>query len=173
MGCELVSGINGICNYSASGVERLWVANKSEISATDYDTNGEVTGITFTTTGGTFYEIVPALDSATFQDDLQVNGSRRNFLQTVNFGVASLTGGSIVTILETIGLSNMVAIVKTAEGYYRALGLKGSGLRTTVMTETSGTSAGNDSAFAVTIAGNATGKASFVTDACMTTLGIL
>lgn len=173
MGCELVSGINGICNYSASGVERLWVANKSEISGATYNSDSELTGLTFTTTGGTFYEIVPALDSATFQDDLQINGSRRNFLQTVNFGIASLTGGSTMEILETIGLANMVAIVKTAEGYYRALGLKGSGLRTTVMTETSGTSAGNDSAFAVTIAGNATGKASFVVDALMTTLGLL
>jgi hypothetical protein len=172
MGCELVSGIQGICNYSASGVERLWVANKSEISGVTYNAGGEITGITFTTTGGTFYEIVPALDSCTFQDDLQINGSRRNFLQTVNFGVASISASTLV-ILETIGLANMVAIVKTAEGYYRALGVKGSGLRTTVMTETTGTSAGNDSAFAVTIAGNATGKASFVTDACMGTLGIL
>lgn len=172
MGCELVSGILGVCNYSASGVERLWVANKSQIDTVGYNAGSEITGITFTSTGETFYEIVPALDSATFQDDLQVNGSRRNFLQTVNFGVASISASTLV-ILETVGLANMVAIVKTAEGTYRALGVKGSGLRTTVMTETSGTSAGNDSAYNVTIAGNATGKASFVTDGCMTALGVL
>ncbi len=172
MGCELTSGILGVCNYSASGVERLWVANKSQIDTVSYNATGEISGITFTATGETFYEIVPALDSCTFQDDLQVNGARRNFLQTVNFGVASISA-STLTILETIGLANMVAIVKTAEGYYRALGVKGSGLRTTVMTETSGTAAGNDSALTVTLAGNATGKGSFVTDACMNTLGLV
>ena len=167
MGCELTAGLAGICAYSASGVERLWLANKSEVSGVTYNTNSEITGITFTTTGGTFYEIVPALDSATFQDDLQINGSRRNFLQTVNFGVAAVSGGSVMEILETIGLGNLVAVVKTADGYFRALGIKGSGLRATVMTETSGTAAGNDGALNVSIAGNATGKASFVAASVM------
>lgn len=172
MGCELVSGLAGVCAYSASGVERLWVANKSEISGLTYNTTGELTGITWTTTGGTFYEIVPALDSCTFQDDLQVNGSRRNFLQTVNFGVAALSASTLST-LETLGLANLVAIVKTAEGDYRALGIKGAGLRTTVMSETTGTQAGNDGAIAVTIAGNAKGKASFVTAALMASEGLV
>lgn len=167
MGCELTAGLAGICAYSASGVERLWLANKAEVSGVTYNANGEVTGLTWTTTGGTFYEIVGALDSITFQDDLQINGSRRNFLQTVNFGVAAVSGGSTVEILETIGLGNLIAVVKTAEGYFRALGIKGSGLRATVMAETSGTAAGNDGALNVTIAGNATGKASFVAASVM------
>lgn len=167
MSCELTAGLSCICNYSASGVERLWLANKGDISGVTYNSDSEITGITFTTTGGTLYEVCPALDSATFQDDLQINGARRNFLQTVNFGVASMTGGSVLEILETIGLANLVAIVKTAEGYFRGLGFKGSGLRATVMTETSGTAAGNDSALQVSIAGNATGKASFVAAAVM------
>lgn len=172
MGCELINGIVGFCDYSASGVERLWVANKGQIDTIEYAVTGEVSGVTFTSTGDTFYEIVPALDSCTFQDDLQINGSRRNFLQTVNFGVGSLTPAVLLT-LEQIGLSNMIAIVKTSEGDYRALGIKGSGLRTTVMTEGSGTSAGNDSSLQVTIAGNAKGKSSFVLEAVMNTLGLI
>lgn len=172
MGCELLNGIVGVCDYSASGVQRLWLANKSEISGITYNGSGVTTGITFTTTGGTFYEIVAALDTVTFQDDLQVAGARRNFLQTVNFGVGSLTE-TVLTTLETLGLSNMVAIVLTAEGDYRGLGFKGAGLRTTVMTETSGTQTGNDGNLLVTIAGNAKGKAPFVADALMNTLGIL
>lgn len=161
MGCELVNGIVGVCDYSASGVERLWLANKSEISGITYNASGVTTGITFTTSGGTFYEVVAALDSVTYQDDLQVNGSRRNFLQTVNFGVGTLTP-TVLETLETMGLSNMIVVVKTAEGDYRGLGFKGAGLRTTVMTETSGTQAGNDGALTVTIAGNAKGKAPYV-----------
>lgn len=162
MSCELTAGLSAICSYSASGVERLWLANKGEVSGITYNSTGEVTGLTWTTTGGTLYEVVPALDSATFQDDLQVNGSRKNFLQTVNFSITSISGGSVLQLLETIGLANMIAVVKTADGLYRALGIKGTGLRATVMTETSGTAAGNDGALAVTISGNATGKASFV-----------
>lgn len=172
MGCELINGIAGVCDYSASGVERLWLANKSEISGITYNTSGVTTGITFTTTGGTFYEIVPALDTCTFQDDLQVAGARRNFLQTVNFGIGSLSP-LVLETLETMGLSNLIAIVKTAEGDYRGLGFKGAGLRTTVMTETSGTQAGNDGNLAVTIAGNAKGKAPYVSATLMNSLGLL
>jgi len=172
MGCELVSGLVGVCAYSASGIERLWVANKSEISGLTYNSGGELTGITWTTTGGTFFEIVPALDSATFQDDLQINGSRRNFLQTVTFGVAAISASTLQT-LETIGLANLIAIVKTSEGDYRALGVKGAGLRTTVMTETSGTAADNGGAITVTLAGNAKGKASFVSAGFMNGKGLL
>ena len=80
---------------------------------------------------------------------------------------------STLSTLETIGLANLVAIVKVADGTYRALGIKGTGLRATVMTETSGTSAGNDSALNVTIAGNATGKASFVVAALMASEGLI
>ena len=172
MGCELINGIVGVCDYSASGVERLWVANKSQINAISYDASGVTTGITFVSTGDTFYEIVPALDSCTYQDDLQVNNARRNFLQTVNFGVGSLSP-AVLTTLETIGLANMIAIVKTAEGDYRGLGFKGAGLRTTVMTETSGTQAGNDGNIAVTIAGNAKGKAPYVSATLMNSLGLV
>lgn len=168
MGCELINGIVGVCDYSASGVQRLWVANKSEVSGITYNASGVTTGITFTTTGGTFYEIDAALDSVTYQDDLQVNGSRRNFLQTVNFGVGSLSA-SILETLETIGLSNMIAVVYTAEGDYRGLGFKGAGLRTTVMTETSGTQAGNDGAIGVTISGNNKGKSPYIDASVMAT----
>ena len=172
MACEITNGILGFCDYSASGVERLWLANKSDISGITYNSSGVTTGITFTTTGGTFYEVVGALDSITFQDDLQVNGSRRNFLQTVNFGVGGLTS-AILDTLEDLGLSNLIAIVKTAEGDYRGLGFKGAGLRATVMTETSGTAAGNDSALNVTVSGSAKGKAPYVASALVASLGLL
>jgi len=172
IGCELLNGIVGVCDYTASGVERLWLANKAQVDAITYDASGVTTGLTFTATGETFYEIVPALDSCTFQDDLQISGSRRNFLQTVNFGVGAMTP-AVLDTLETMGLSNMLAIVKTAEGDYRGLGFKGAGLRTTVMTETSGTQAGNDGAQDVTLAGNAKGKSPYVEAALITTLGLI
>jgi hypothetical protein len=172
MSCVLVNGLECVCAYSASGVERLWLANKTQISSVGYNATGVVTGITWSDTGQTFYEICPAEDSCTFQDDLQVNNSRKNFLQSVNFGVAALSASTLST-LETIGLAALVAIVKVADGTYRMLGNKGTGLRATVMTETSGTSAGNDAAFQVTVAGNATGKASFVAEALMTSEGLI
>jgi hypothetical protein len=162
MACELLNGIVGVCAYSSSGVEKLWLANKANLSgSTEYDDCGEVTGLTWS--GGTaiVYEIDAALDSITFTDDLVVNGSRRNFLQTINFGLGSIDCTTLKT-LEDIGLSNLVAFIKTADGSYRAFGLKGSGLRATVMSSTSGTAAGNDGTIAVTLSGSSLGKASFV-----------
>ena len=168
MGCLLVEGIVGVCQYSTSGAERLWLANKSEVSGTTYDMEEMITGIT----AGTFFEIQSALDSITFSDDLVVNGARRNFLQTINFALGSIDF-EILEELETIGLSNMVAIVKGADGLYRGFGFKGAGLRATVMTDASGTSAGNDASVAVTLAGSSTGKASFLAAALPATLGLV
>ena len=169
MGCLLVNGIVGVCQYSTSGAERLWVANKSLVTGVTYNmTTGEITGIT----AGSWYELESALDTITFSDDLVVNGARRNFLQTINFALGSIDD-TILADLETIGLSNMVAIVKGADGQYRGFGFKGSGLRSTVMTDASGTAAGNDANVAVTIAGSSTGKASFLASALPGTLGLV
>ena len=166
--CVLSNGISGICAYSASGIEKIWLGNKSEYSDDEYDAGGILTGLT---TSGTTYEFVPALDSGTFQDDLVVNGSRRNFLQTINFGLDAMDAVTLQT-LEDLGLSNMIAFVKSADGEFRAFGLEGTGLRATVITEGSGTSTGNDGAITVTIAGSTTGKASFVEAALAASLGL-
>jgi len=168
MSCELINGISGICAYSASGIEKIWLANKAEFTDDEYDGDGLLTGLTTT---GVTYAFVPALDSGTFQDDLVVNGSRRNFLQTINFGLDAMSASVLLT-LEDLGLSNMIAFVKDAGGNFRAFGVKGTGLRATVITEGSGTSTGNDGAITVTIAGSTTGKASFVEAALATTLGL-
>jgi len=167
MSCELINGISGICEYSASGIEKIWLANKADITNDTYNAEGVLTGVT----GSTTYEFVPALDSGTVQDDLVVNGSRRNFLQTINFGLDAMSAEVLLT-LETLGLSNMVAFVKDASGEWRAYGLKGTGLRATVLTEGSGTSTGNDGSIVVTIAGSATGKGSYIDAAMVTQLGL-
>jgi hypothetical protein len=172
MACELISGIVGVCDYSASGVQKLWLANKDQVTGATYNASGEVTGVTFSGGTKTLYEIQPALDTCTFTDDLQVNGARRNFLQTINFGIGSIDAAILAT-LEDLGLSNLVAFVKGSDGKVRAFGLKGIGLRATVMTDASGTAASNDGSVAVTIAGTSLGKASFVNDAYAATLGLI
>ena len=167
MSCTLINGISGICEYSASGIEKIWLANKADITLDSYNAEGELTGITGTTT----YEFVPALDSGTVQDDIVVNGSRRNFLQTISFGLDAMSAATLLT-LETLGLSNMVAFVKDAAGDWRAYGLKGTGLRVTVLTEGSGTSTGNDGSLVVTIAGSTTSKGRYMDSTTVTQLGL-
>lgn len=171
MSCELLTGIQGICEYQTSGVERLWLANKADISTVSYNVDGQVTGITMASTGATFYEVVPALDTATYADDLAVAGSRRNFAQTITFGVAALNQ-SLVEVINTLGLGQFVAIV-AFDGGYRLFGHLGSGLRASAMTDVSGTAEGNDGAIEVTLSGNNKGKAPFVAEAVLTTLDVL
>jgi hypothetical protein len=172
MACELLTGIAGVCEYSSSGVEKLWLSNKTQVTGVTYNAGGEITGVTFSGGTTTLYEIVPALDSCTYTDDIVVNGSRRNFLETIVFGLGAIDK-TVLATLEDMGLSNLVAFIKTADGSIRAFGVKGSGLRVTVMTEASGTSAGNDGNISVTIAGSATGKASFVESTYAATLGLI
>jgi hypothetical protein len=159
--CELLNGLIGVCEYSSSGVQDLWLANKANVTGVTYNACSEITGITWLSGSTLVYEIGAALDSITYSDDLVVNGSRRNWLQTINFGLGSIDC-TILKTLEDIGLSNLVAFLKTSDGSYRAFGLKGAGLRATVITSASGTNSGNDGSIAVTIAGSSLGKASFV-----------
>jgi hypothetical protein len=161
MACELLSGIVGVCEYSASGVMALWLANKANVTGVTYNACGTITGITWLSGSTLVYAVDAALDSITYADDLVINGTRRNFLQTINFGLNSIDC-TILGTLEDIGLSNLVAFLELADGTYRAFGLKSTGLRATVMTDTSGTAAANSGAIAVTIAGSALGKGSFV-----------
>lgn len=172
MACELLNGIVGVCEYSTSGVEKLWLANKADVTGTTiFDDCTQLTGMTWA--GGTIkvYEIESALDTITFTDDLVVNGSRRNFLQTLNFALSSIDC-SILGTLEDIGLSNLIAFIKDSAGNFRAFGLSGAGLRATVMTDQSGTQAGNDGNVAVTISGSSTHKAVFVDPTYAATLGL-
>lgn len=174
MACELLAGITAVCEYNTSGVEKLWLANKAALTGTTYttyDSCGEVTGMTWS--GGTIvlYEIQAALDSITYTDDLVVNGSRRNFLQTINFSVGKLDCTTL-GILEDMGLSNLVAFVKLADGTFRVFGINGSGMRVSVMTDASGTNSGNDGNIAVSISGSATTKARFIDSTYAATLGL-
>ena len=174
MACVLTSGITATCEYNTSGVEKLFLANKASLTGTtylEYDACGSITGMTWS--GGTIalYEIEAALDSITYSDDLVVNGSRRNFLHTVNFSIGKLDCTNLA-IMEDIGLSNLVAFLKLADGTFRAFGINGSGLRATVMTDVSGTNTGNDGNIAITLSGSATTKAKFIADAYAATLGL-
>lgn len=174
MGCELLAGITAVCEYNTSGVEKLWLANKSSLTGTtyvEYDDCGEVTGMTWS--GGTIllYEIEAALDSITYTDDLVVNGSRRNFLHTINFSVGHLDCTTLGT-LEDMGLSSLVAFVKLADGTFRVFGINGSGLRVSILTDASGTNTGNDGNIAVTISGSSTTKGRFIDATYAATLGL-
>lgn len=169
MGCVLLNGITAVCQYDTSGVEKLWLANKDSFTgATSYDDCGEITGFTW---DGVFYEIEAALDSVTFTDELVVNGSRRNFLQTINFNVGSVDC-TILGTLEDIGLSNLIAFAKLSDGTFRAFGTSGSGLRATVISENSGTNTGNDGSLAVTLSGTGTTKARLIDAAYAATIGL-
>lgn len=170
MACELLKSIEGICEYQTSGVDRLWLANKKDITEFSYDSGGTVTAITMAT-GTTFHEIVPANDTATFADDLAVSGSRRNFAQSVGFGIAALNQ-EILEILNIIGLGKFVAIVEY-DGQFRVFGHKGSGLTASEMPDVSGTAEANDGNTEVTLIGSNKGKAPFVASAVMTTLDLL
>jgi hypothetical protein len=161
MACEILNGILGVCDYSASGVQALWLANKANITGVTYNVSGEVTGITWLSGTTLVYAVDAALDSITFEDSLVINGTRRNFLETINFGLNSIDA-TIIGTLEDIGLSNLVAFLEVADGSFRGFGLKGTGLRATVMVSTSGTASANDSKLEITIAGSNRGKAPII-----------
>jgi len=172
MACEILNGITSVCGYSASGIEKLWLANKSSLTgATTYDACGEITGMTWSAGTVTLYEIQAAIDTISYTDDLQINGSRRNFLQTINFSVGSIDC-TIIGTLEDIGLANMIAIVKLSDGTFRAFGVNGTGLRATVLTDVSGLASDNAGNVSVTLSGTNLAKAPIIDTTYVATLGL-
>lgn len=174
MACEITNGITAVCGYNSSGVQNIWISNRSSLTGTTtytVDDCGEVTGMTFASGTTILYEFESALDSVTFSDDIQINGSRRNWLQQINFALGNVDC-TVIKTLEDLGLSAVFAILKLSDGTFRLFGAKGTGLRVTVLSETSGTAAGNDATLAVTLAGTNLAKAPIIDAAYVATLGL-
>ena len=67
MSCLFSAGITRDCGYNFGGLQKVYLANASEVISVDKDTDNQITGITMSS-GATFYEFEFAIMQT--QDDL-------------------------------------------------------------------------------------------------------
>ena len=56
MSCLLSAGVTRSCGFQFGGLKKVYLANFEEVSAVAHDATGQITGVTMTSTGATWYE---------------------------------------------------------------------------------------------------------------------
>lgn len=111
MACLLTSDVAELCEYTIGGINRIWLANKSEITGYVLNPDSSVESITMAATKKFFkFEFSNTTGLAT--SSLQVNTGQKNWLQTIGMSIPR-TEQAIINTIEELGLSNIVAIVES------------------------------------------------------------
>lgn len=114
------------CSYSLPTVTDIYIANWDDISGTSTtpDTEGEaeISGISFVSTGMSFYHIEPAKDSVTFTDELATGSTGNKYrIVTLTFSVNGAYTKEMHAFLDGMSLGRYFAVIKNAEGNYLAI----------------------------------------------------
>ena len=169
MSCLISNGIARACDFTVGGLQgSVWLTNLADLGTISYDTDGQVTGVT---TGATWYEYQPELNSASLTQSLQAGQVSRFVQQTLVFSVAALTQAKIKT-LDDLALTTLVAIVKGNDGNWYFAGDNGSAMKSTAMEVTSGAADTDDAVATVTLQGSNKGHAPTILESILAAMGI-
>lgn len=136
MSCLITSGIVRDCGYNFGGLQLVYLANATEVTSVDKDTDGQITGITMSS-GATFYEFQFEPQSGQKLEELQSGTVSRYILQTLNFQLANITQTKR-NVLNDLGVGDMVAIMQDQADLYWYFGDLGRGLQATTLSIDSG-----------------------------------
>ena len=169
MSCLISNGIARSCNFTVGGLQGgVWLANLADLGDISYDVDGQVTGVT---SGGTWYEYQPELNSASLTQSLQAGQVSRFVQQTLAFSVAALTQAKIKT-LDDLALTTLVGIVKGNDGLWYFVGDNGSALKASALEVTSGAADTDDAVATITLQGSNKGHAPSVDESILAGMGI-
>jgi len=169
MSCLISNGIARACDFTVGGLQgSVWLTNLADLGTISYDTDGQVTGVT---TGATWYEYQPELNSASLTQSLQAGQVSRFVQQTLVFSVAALTQAKIKT-LDDLALTTLVGIVKGNDGNWYFVGDNGSAIKSTAMEVTSGAADTDDAVATVTLQGSNKGHAPTILESILAAMGI-
>jgi hypothetical protein len=163
MDCNISQSLLRICDFGFGGLQKVYLANKADILAYGVSSTGLVTGITMAS-GSTFYKYEFEPQNAQYTEPFQGGNISKFFLQTLTMTLAGQTQATVVQ-LETLALSNVVAIVQTQDSKYWIAGLKGRGLTATNVDLDTGTADADNFVNVITLSGGNSGKAPQIADA--------
>ena len=169
MSCLISNGIARECDFTVGGLQgSVWLANLADLGTLTYDTDGQITGVT---SGATWYEYQPELNSASLTQSLQAGQVSRFVQQTLVFSVAALNQAKIKT-LDDLALTTLVGVVKGNDGNWYFVGDNGSALKSTALEVTSGAADTDDAVATVTLQGSNKGHAPTIDSTILAAMGI-
>lgn len=112
------------CGYSLPKIVELYVANFQEVADTPLaDNKWEVASITFSTPYGKFYKVDPAINSASWSDNLAVGASGNKYrIHTIGFSYSSAYDSGMVESVDALSLGKFIAVARMADGSYLMFG---------------------------------------------------
>lgn len=159
---DLLKGDN--CGYVLQSVTNIYLANASEVTFVYGDDKYVVTGVT----GGSWYHIEPAKNTASFSDVLNVNdGGFKYRTHSLSFSVTGVYSDELQEALDQLSLGSYVAFAQFASGDAVLLGSPTAGIEATVVTNTGAASASETSGISVEMSADLTNSAYSFTDAEM------
>lgn len=127
--CVLNSNLlrSNTCGYSLGQISRIYLANYDQVSAVTLSSDAqEVDGITMVS-GGKWYQIDPARNSATWTDELVVTDQGGKYrTHTLNFSVLGTYSPVLADALDALSLGRYIAVIKRSDETYVMLGRVGS-----------------------------------------------
>lgn len=169
MSCLISNGIARTCDFTVGGLKgSIWLTNQADLGTITYDTDGQVTGVT---SGATWYEYQPELNSASLTQSLQAGQVSRFVQQTLVFSVAALSQAKIKT-LDDLALTTLVAIVQGNDGNWYFVGDNGSALKSSALEVTSGAADTDDAIATVTLQGSNKGHSPTIDSTILAGMGI-
>ena len=163
MSCLLSSGVTRSCGYQFGGLKKVYLANFEEVSAVTKQADGEITGITMTSTGATWYAFEYEPNTAQKLEELQAGAVSRFVNQTLNMKLANVTQAKR-NVLNELANATLSVILQTQDDLYWFFGepTLSAGLRATVLSIDSGTAQADDAAVTITLVGGNLGYANSV-----------
>lgn len=126
------------CGYSLPQIVELYLANLADVTDTqvgkpETGTGIEVQSIKMKTTGegasastARWYKVEPAVNSASWSDNLGVGGNGNKYkIHTVGFSYSSAYDAAMVDNVDALALGKYVAVAKMVDGSYIMLGRVG------------------------------------------------
>lgn len=163
MSCLLSAGVTRSCGFQFGGLKKVYLANYEEVSAVTHQADGEITGITMTSTGATWYAFEYEPNTAQKLEELQAGAVSRFVNQTLNMKLANVTQAK-KEVLEDLANATLAVVLQTQDDLYWYFGepTKSAGLRATVLSIDSGTAQADDASVTITLVGGNLGYADTV-----------
>lgn len=166
MSCLLSNGVTRDCGFQFGGLKKVYLANFEEVSAVGYSggTCPQITGVTMTSTGATWYEFEYEPNTAQKLEELVAGAVSRFVNQTLNMRLANITQAK-KCVLDELANATLAVIVQDMQDIYWFMGepTKSAGLRATVLSIDSGTAQADDASATITLVGGNLGYANQIT----------
>jgi len=170
MSCLLSAGVTRSCGFQFGGLKKVYLANFEEVASVAQQADGEITGITMTSTGATWYAFEYEPNTAQKLEELQAGAVSRFVNQTLNMKLANVTQAK-KEVIEDLANATLAVILQTQDDLYWFYGepTKSAGLRATVLSIDSGTAQADDASVTITLVGGNLGYANSVDAAAVAT----